>query len=131
MPTQLKRTINLPLLVLYGLGTTVGAGFYALLGKVAGEAGMLAPLALAASGVLALLSALSFAELSSRFPFSAGEAMYVRQAFNQRWLSTLIGWLVITTGVVSAATLSTATVNFLQAFVELPTPIAVIIVVFS
>ena len=42
---QLKRRLSLPLLVLYGLGTTIGAGIYALVGKIAGESGYLAPFA--------------------------------------------------------------------------------------
>lgn len=61
---KLKRAISLPFLILYGVGTMVGGGFYALVGKVAGEAGYYAPLALVLSGLLALLSGLSFAELS-------------------------------------------------------------------
>ena len=40
---QLRRVLSLPLLTLYGVGTIVGAGFYALLGKVAGMAGTAAP----------------------------------------------------------------------------------------
>ena len=41
MPQQtgLKRTLSLPLMVLYGLGPTIGAGIYALIGEVAGIAG--------------------------------------------------------------------------------------------
>ena len=31
----LRRSLSLPLLVLYGLGTTIGAGIYALTGKIA------------------------------------------------------------------------------------------------
>ena len=112
--TPLKRSIGLTALIFYGLGTMVGGGFYALLGRVAGLAGPLTPLALALSGLLALLSAFSFAELSSRFPVSAGEVRYVEAGFNRRALSTTIGWLVIVTGVVSAATLAVATVGFLQ-----------------
>ena len=34
----LKRSLSLPLLTLYGVGTTVGAGIYVLIGKVVGEA---------------------------------------------------------------------------------------------
>ena len=45
-PAQLRRSISLELLVLYGLGTTVGAGIYALTGEIAGEAGVWAPASL-------------------------------------------------------------------------------------
>ncbi len=45
---------------------------------------------------------------------SAGESYYVQQAFGRSGLSTAVGWLVITMGVVSAATLANAIVLFLQ-----------------
>lgn len=50
---KLKRSVTLPFLIFYGVGTMVGGGFYALLGKVAGEAGMATPLAIALTGLLA------------------------------------------------------------------------------
>lgn len=112
--TKLKRAVTLPALILYGVGTMVGGGFYALLGEITVEAGSATPLALLLSGVLALLSACSFAELSSRYPVSAGEARYVGAAFRLPALSTTVGWLVISTGVVSAATLSVATTGFIR-----------------
>ena len=42
-PPTLKRAIGLPLLVLYGLGVTIGAGIYVLIGHTAGRAEMHAP----------------------------------------------------------------------------------------
>ena len=128
---SLKRAIPLPLLILYGLGTMVGGGFYALLGKVAGEAGLLAPIALIFSGLLAFLSATSFAELSSRFPVSAGEVQYVKEGFNSRTFATIIGWLVIITGIVSAATLAVATIGFLQDFVQVSTALGILLLVLA
>ncbi|MGD8309233.1 MAG: amino acid permease, partial [Chromatiales bacterium] len=59
----LKRSLNLTLVVLYGLGTTIGAGIYALTGEVAGAAGMGAPWAFLAAALLAAFTALSFAEM--------------------------------------------------------------------
>lgn len=91
----------------------IGGGFYALLGKIVGSAGVFTPLALAMAGLLALLSAFSFAELSRRYPVSAGEVQYVDQAFGVTRLSQLVGLLVILTGVVSSATLCAATGGFL------------------
>ena len=117
-PTALRRTISLPLLVYYGIGTMVGAGICALLGRVAGEAGMATPFALILTGLLALVSAASFAELSSRYPVSAGEVRYVRMGFGRADLAALTGALVILTGIVSAATLSVATIGFLRDLVD-------------
>lgn len=110
----LKRAITLPMLVVYGVGTMVGGGFYALMGKVAGLAGMAAPVAFVVSATVALFSALSYGELASRFPSSAGESRFAREAFGLRWLAMLVGWAVIATGVVSAATLAQAFVGFLR-----------------
>lgn len=60
-PVRLRRTLTLPLLTLYGVGVTVGAGIYVLTGKVIGIAGIFAPLSFLLSALLAGLSALSFA----------------------------------------------------------------------
>lgn len=117
---ELKRVIGLPMLVLYGLGNMVGAGFYALTGKVAGLAAYHTPLAFLISALIAFFSAVSFAELCARFPVCAGPSHYAMQAFGRRGLSAFVGWCVITTGVVSAATISTAFHQFLTDLVNLP-----------
>jgi amino acid transporter len=114
----LKRALDLKLLTLYGLGTIVGGGFYALVGKVAASAGMYAPVSWLVAIVVAAFSALSFGELSARYPASAGESRYVFEAFGSRGFSILVGWMVIATGVVSAATLANAFVGFLGDLVD-------------
>jgi basic amino acid/polyamine antiporter, APA family len=128
---SLKKSISFPLLVFYGLGTIVGGGIYALLGKVAGEAGMMMPLSFALAGVVALLSAYSFAELSTRYPISAGEAFYVLKGFNNQTLSTGVGVLVIFTGIVSAATLVVATSHFFNDLIAISPYIVIVLLVFS
>jgi amino acid transporter len=120
MSLKLRRTIGLAGLIFYGVGTMVGGGIYALLGKVTGEAGIFSPWSLLIAGGLALFSALSFAELSSRFPFSGGPAKYITEAFHLRGLGRLFGWLVIITGVVSAATLTVAMSGFFVDLLDLP-----------
>lgn len=67
----------MPLICLYGLGNILGAGVYVLIGKVAGTAGYIAPLAFLLASFIAGITAFSFAELSSRYPLSAGEAVYI------------------------------------------------------
>jgi APA family basic amino acid/polyamine antiporter len=127
--TKLNRSISLPMLILYGLGTMIGGGFYALLGEISEEAALFTPLAFLLSGVLAFISATSFAELSSRFPFSAGEARYAQEGFSSKNFSTLVGWLVILTGIVSASALAVATVGFLQDFISVPQTLSILILV--
>lgn len=122
---SLRRAISLPLLILYGVGNMVGAGFYALLGQIAGLAGSHAPLALFLSALIAYACAFSFSELCARYPVSAGPSRYVAEAFGSRWLPRLVGLMVVTTGVVSAATICTAFNLFLQEIFPLP-PAAVI-----
>ncbi|MDN7124169.1 APC family permease [Pseudidiomarina terrestris] len=125
---NLQRTISFPMLVLYGMGTMVGAGFFALAGKVAGVAGMYAPVAFGIAGALALFSALAFAELSSRLPHAGGSARYIEEAFGKQWLSAVIGWMIIATGIVSSATLTVATVRFIQDFVSVPEQLSLVLV---
>jgi APA family basic amino acid/polyamine antiporter len=125
----LKRALSLPLLTAYGVGTMVGGGFYALLGRVAGHAGMNAPLAFLIAAGVAFITALSFGELASRLPYSAGESRYVHEAFGVHRLSTLIGWLVIATGVVSAATLARAFVGFLNDLFPIATGLGIVLIV--
>ena len=104
-PATLKRTLSLSAMVFYGLGTIVGAGIYVLIGEIAGYAGSWAPLSFLVAALIASFTGLSYAELVGRYPRSAGEAVYVQEAFKQRWLSQLMGWAVVLTGLVSAATL--------------------------
>ena len=129
--TELRRIVNFPVLVLYGLGTMVGGGFYALIGKVAGEAGMQTPLAFLVAGALAGLCALAFAECVSRFPDAAGPARYVEAAFGSPALAATVGWMVIATGVISSATLAVATIGFLSDLTPVPEMIGIIVLVIT
>ena len=107
-------------MVLYGLGTTIGAGIYALAGELAGTAGYFAPISFFIASLIATLTALSFAELSSRFPRAAGAAIYVREGFHSKIASTTIGLLVCLAGLVSAAALLNGFVGYMQIFINLP-----------
>ena len=133
MTTQapLARKINLPLLLLYGLGTTVGAGIYALIGKIAGIAGVYAPMSFVVSSIMAGFTAMSFAEMSARFPQAAGSALYVRQGLGINWLSTLVGLMMAGAGIVSAAALSNGFIGYLGEFVEVPRVLGITVVVLA
>ena len=125
----LKRAIGLPLLVLYGLGITIGAGIYVLIGSAAAEAGQYAPSAFLFAAVVMAFSALSFAELSGRIPFSAGEAIYVDVGFGQRWLTILTGLLIIVAATVAGAAISLGCAGYVAVLVPIPKPMIVAIIV--
>ena len=108
---SLRRSLNLPLVVLYGLGVTIGAGIYVLVGATAATAGVYAPLSFALAALVMLPSACSFAELVGRVPLSAGEAAYVQAGFGSRTLSVIIGLMVVVVGTVSASAICIGSVG--------------------
>lgn len=117
-PTELKRSLSLPLITLYGLGTILGAGIYVLIGEVAAVAGMHMPLSFLLASLLAIFTAFAYAELSARYPFSAGEAVYVQQGFGLPLLSRIVGLSIVLVGVVSSAAISRGFVGYLGVFVQ-------------
>ena len=98
---SLKRALGLAHLTFYGLGGILGAGVYALIGKVAGASGTACWLAFLVSFVVASFTGLTYCELGSRFPKSAGESVYSLAAFRKQSFSYLIGFFVCLSGVVS------------------------------
>ncbi len=117
---ELKRSLSLPLITSYGLGTIIGAGIYVLTGAIAARAGMYAPVSFALAAVIAGFTAFSYAELCARYPRSAGEAAYVEEAFGRPALSAATGAGVVLMGMVSSATLANGFVGYLRLFVALP-----------
>ena len=127
----LKRSLGLPLAVLYGLGGTIGAGIYVLVGTAAARAGMQAPFAFVLAALVMAPSAAAFAELSSRLPRSAGEATYVKEGFKSDWLALAVGLMVIAVGIVSAAAISRGSAGYIRAVVDLPEDLIVLAVVLA
>jgi amino acid transporter len=125
----LRRALSLPLVTFYGLGNILGAGIYVLIGKVVGEAGLFAPLSFLLAALLASLTAFTYAELSARFPLSAGEAVYVEEGLGIRWLSSVVGLLIVLAGIVSAATIMKGFAGYLQVFVPVAADMAIVLMV--
>lgn len=123
----LKRRVGFGLLTAYGVGIMVGAGIYVLVGVVAGEAGIWAPVAFLLAGLVALPSALSYAELSARMPEAAGEVAFVEAAFSNRALAILVGLAVVAAGMISAGAVLRGGVGYLTSIVDIPTSSAIIV----
>ena len=129
-PAQLKRGLSLWLLVFYGLGNILGAGIYVLVGKVAGSAGLFAPIAFFVASLVAAFTALTYAELVARYPLSAGEAVYVQKGLRLPALSVAVGLLIVLMGSVSAATIARGFIGYLDILIELPDALAITLLVF-
>jgi basic amino acid/polyamine antiporter, APA family len=123
--SSLSRKLGLILVTFYGLGTILGAGIYVLVGKVAAIAGLFAPLAFALAAIISFFTALSYARLVSIYPRCEGPAAYLWEAFGQKSLSTLVGWLIILTGIISAATIANGFVGYLAVFIHVPDYLAI------
>jgi len=118
--TSLARRLGAVALIFYGIGDILGAGIYALVGKVVTLAGPGAWITFLLAAVAAILTAMSYAELTSRFPVNAGAAAYVARAFGGKLLPTLAGVFVLGSGLVSAATVTVAFSGYLKELLPVP-----------
>lgn len=118
----LRRVLGLRDLVLLILGTVIGSGIFLVPGVVLKDVGNSLPLALSVwllGGVLSLLGALTYSELSATKPEAGGLYVYIRDCFG-RFPAFLFGWvlfLVVSTG--SVATLAVAFSSYLGQFYPL------------
>jgi len=123
---SLKRELGLLEVTLSGVGIILGAGIYVLIGQAAGLAGNALWLAFGLSAIIALLTGLSYAELSSMFPKAGAEYDYVANAFNKR-LAFVIGWLVFLSGVLAAATVALGFAGYFAALTSVPLIISAVV----
>jgi len=126
---KLKRNVTLPMLVFYGLGNIFGAGIYVLIGEMAGLAGIYIPLSFLLACIVVSFTALTYAELSARYPVSAGEAVYINAGFNNPVFATFIGLSIALTGILSSATILDGFNGYLSTFIQTPEIITSLIVV--
>jgi basic amino acid/polyamine antiporter, APA family len=119
---QLSRALRLRDLVFLVVGTVIGSGIFLVPGVVLRSAGYSVPLAMAAwvvGGVLSLLGALTFGELSAMMPKAGGLYVYIRDCFGCL-PAFLFGWtLFFVTSAGSAAALAAAFSIYLAEFFPL------------
>ncbi|MBB2911131.1 amino acid transporter [Streptosporangium becharense] len=118
---SLKRVIGRRVLLLFVVGDILGAGIYALVGKVAGNVGGALWLPFLIAFILAALTATSYAELVGKYPRAAGAALYVNKAFSIPFLTFIVAFAVMMSGVTSASAAARAFGGrYLAEFVTLP-----------
>ncbi|HVK84238.1 MAG TPA: amino acid permease, partial [Kofleriaceae bacterium] len=121
----LARVIGQRMLIVFIIGDILGAGIYALVGKLAGHVGGAVWLPLAIGFVVAGLTAASYAELVGKYPRAAGAALYTHRAFKRPFFTFLVAFAVMMSGVASASAAALAFGgNYLAQFVTAPTTLA-------
>ena len=118
IPSGLSRDLTLFQITMMGVGMMIGAGIFVGLGNAihrAGPGGVILTFSL--NGVIALLTAMSYAELSSAIPRAGGAYNFARVAFG-RGASFMAGWVEwfasSVAGSMYALTLSIYSLHYLQ-----------------
>ncbi|POH60035.1 amino acid permease [Cryobacterium zongtaii] len=105
---KLKRNITGKMLYFFILGDVLGAGIYALIGQIAGKVGGVTWVPILVALALALLTAASYAELVTKYPHAGGSAVFAERAYKRPVVSFLVGFCMLSAGLVSAAALALA-----------------------
>ncbi len=113
---ELKRVMGPGLLLLFVVGDILGTGVYALTGKVAGQVGGAVWLPFLTAFGVALLTAFSYLELVGKFPRAAGAALYTHKAFGIHFVTFIVCFTVMCSGLTSASSAAKAFAgNFVEA----------------
>lgn len=89
---QLSREMNLLDATMIGVGAMIGAGIFVLTGIAAGVAGPALILAFFLNGIVALMTAMSYAELGSCYHDAGGGYLWVKEGL-PKWNGFLSGWM--------------------------------------
>ncbi len=101
---DLKRVMGPKLLLLFVVGDILGAGVYAVTGQMAGVVGGVVWLPFLVAFFVATLTALSYLELVTKYPQAAGAALYTHKAFGVHFITFIVAFAVICSGITSAST---------------------------
>lgn len=114
---ELKRVMGPWLLLLFIVGDILGTGIYALTGQVANQVGGVVWLPFLIAFLVAMLTAFSYLELVTKYPKAAGAALYTHKAFGIHFITFIVAFAVMCSGITSASTASRAfAANFSSAF---------------
>jgi amino acid transporter len=114
---SLHRVMGPWLLLLFIVGDILGTGIYALTGQVAKQVGGVVWLPFLVAFIVAVITAFSYLELVTKYPRAAGAALYTHKAFGIHFVTFIVAFAVMCSGITSASTASRAfAVNFSSAF---------------
>jgi basic amino acid/polyamine antiporter, APA family len=104
----LKRAIGVKLLFFFVIGDVLGTGIYALTGSVSGRIGGALWVPFLVAFIVAFLTAFSYLELVGKYPRAAGAALYTHRAFRIPFITFLVAFAVMCSGITSASAAANA-----------------------
>lgn len=105
---SLHRVMGPWLLLLFIVGDILGTGIYALTGQVAKQVGGVVWLPFLVAFIVAVITAFSYLELVTKYPRAAGAALYTHKAFGIHFITFIVAFAVMCSGITSASTASRA-----------------------
>jgi amino acid transporter len=118
--SSLERNLGFWDILFFGIGSVVGAGIYAIIGKAGGMAGNMLWLSFVLAAVVALLTGLSYAEFVSRFPDAGGSFEYIKRSFGPK-TAYILSVFMLFTGIVAAAAIGISFADYLIRLWNIPT----------
>lgn len=120
-PPKLKRSIGLWSAVAINVGAIIGGGIFVVTGIVAGYAGSALVVSMVIAGIIAFLTAWSFAKLTAWQPVEGSVYEYGRQLVSP-YAGFLAGWMWLVANTFTGAAVSLGFAYYLTAaFPSLPT----------
>ena len=105
---SLHRVMGPWLLLLFIVGDILGTGIYALTGQVAKQVGGVVWMPFVVAFAVAVVTAFSYLELVTKYPRAAGAALYTHRAFGVHFVTFIVAFAVMCSGITSASTASRA-----------------------
>lgn len=125
---KLKRSLGFWDVFLFGIGSVVGAGIYAIIGQAAALSGNMLWLSFVFAATVALLTGLSYAEFVSRFPDAGGSYEYIKQGLGAK-TALVMSIFIAFTGIVAAAAIAISFADYFSRLLDFPETLVVIAVI--
>ncbi|MCL7412693.1 MAG: APC family permease [ANME-2 cluster archaeon] len=116
---ELKRHLGMWGATGIAIGAIIGAGIFVLSGVASGMAGPAVILSFLIAGIVAFLTALSSAELSSFITEAGGSYIYTDKAFG-KFLGFVVGWMQSFDYIVGASAISVGFAGYFVYFIGIP-----------
>jgi APA family basic amino acid/polyamine antiporter len=124
----LRPTLGPVQLTFYSVGVIIGAGVYSVIGAASAVAQDGLWLSFLIGGFIALLTGLSYAEMTTAFPAAGAEYSYIRRAMPAfEWLAFIVAITIVIGASATASTVAVAFGGYLREFFDIPQTVSALL----